>query len=219
MTLTTDQLTAIDRHLRKENWLLNEDLIAELADHYANGIEERMANGIPFDLALLDIHKGFGGRKGLLKMEEDYQIGQKQGNVRLFWSILIQYLKFPRLHITIIVTLIFYYLNSTNTNLLKSNYQIVALLIAMFFSYIFAFVRLMHPFKLGISRSYIISLALQSFNGVLLAGFYLRFFLPVTTVQELHPFIATLICIAIFLCEASVIELFIKHARKRIKTV
>ena len=74
MNLTPDQLAAIDRHLRKENWLLNEDLIAELTDHYAAGLEDRMANGTIFDAALREVHTSFGGRKGLLKMEEGHQV-------------------------------------------------------------------------------------------------------------------------------------------------
>jgi hypothetical protein len=71
--LTTDQLTAIDRHLRKDNWLLNEELIAELTDHYANAVMDAMGQGSSFDQAINDVHKTFGGRKGLLAMEETYQ--------------------------------------------------------------------------------------------------------------------------------------------------
>ena len=71
--LTPDQLTAIDRHLRKDNWLLNEDLIAELTDHYANAIADKLIKGVSFDMALIDVHNDFGGRKGLLHMEETYQ--------------------------------------------------------------------------------------------------------------------------------------------------
>ncbi|WP_256366029.1 hypothetical protein [Spirosoma sp. KCTC 42546] len=41
--LTPIQLSAIDNHLRKENWLLNEDLITELTDHYINSIDEKLA--------------------------------------------------------------------------------------------------------------------------------------------------------------------------------
>jgi hypothetical protein len=84
MSLSPAQLTAIDQHLRKENWLLNEDLITELTDHYINGISDRLAQGIAFEVALREIHAGFGGRKGLLKMEEDFQVhnhrklGQKE---------------------------------------------------------------------------------------------------------------------------------------------
>ncbi|OIN60176.1 hypothetical protein [Arsenicibacter rosenii] len=70
--LTTDQLAAIDRHLRKDNWLLNEDLIAELTDHYANAITEAMEQGQSFDNALVGIHQSFGGRRGLLTMEDAF---------------------------------------------------------------------------------------------------------------------------------------------------
>lgn len=46
--LTSDQFKAIDLHLRKENWLLDEELIAELTDHYAAGINERTARELSF---------------------------------------------------------------------------------------------------------------------------------------------------------------------------
>ncbi|GAB3026781.1 hypothetical protein [Spirosoma pulveris] len=84
--LTPAQLTAIDQHLRKENWLLNEDLISELTDHYINGITDRLAQGMAFDMALREIHTGFGGRKGLLKMEEDYQVHNHRKLVQLEWQ-------------------------------------------------------------------------------------------------------------------------------------
>ncbi|MGM9507908.1 hypothetical protein ACS5NO_09280 [Larkinella sp. GY13] len=97
MALTPDQLTAIDRHLRKENWLLNEDLVAELTDHYANGIAEQLANGVPFELALIDIHKGFGGRKGLLKMEEEYLAEMFRAPALAFRKRLKTYTRWPKI--------------------------------------------------------------------------------------------------------------------------
>ncbi|MBC8152177.1 MAG: hypothetical protein H7Z72_04640, partial [Bacteroidetes bacterium] len=99
--LTPDQLAAIDRHLRKENWLYFDDLIAELTDHYVAGLEDRMANGTSFDAALHDIHTGFGGREGLLKMEEDYQKSQAKSNGRLTPQLFISYFQRPRLSITL----------------------------------------------------------------------------------------------------------------------
>lgn len=66
MNLTQDQLTAINRHPRKENWLPNEDLIAELTDHYANGISDRLARGVPFDTAIEHVHTGTVALRKLL---------------------------------------------------------------------------------------------------------------------------------------------------------
>jgi hypothetical protein len=62
----------IDRHLRQDNRLVNEELIAELTDHYVVGIAERMAQGLSFNAALRDMHDNFGGRKGLQTMERQY---------------------------------------------------------------------------------------------------------------------------------------------------
>ncbi|MGA0557347.1 hypothetical protein ACO2Q8_11890 [Larkinella sp. VNQ87] len=103
MALTTDQLTAIDRHLRKENWLINEALIAELTDHYANGIEERLAAGMPFELALSDIHQSFGGRKGLLKMEEEFAAQAFQAPIDAFWKHLKTYAAWPKVLVPVLV--------------------------------------------------------------------------------------------------------------------
>ncbi|OIN60175.1 hypothetical protein [Arsenicibacter rosenii] len=83
--LTNDQLAAIDRHLRKDNWLLNEDLIAELTDHYANAITEAVANGQAFDSALANVHHSFGERKGLLSMEETYQTEKAKHLDTMVW--------------------------------------------------------------------------------------------------------------------------------------
>ncbi|MEZ0487217.1 hypothetical protein [Fibrella aquatica] len=82
--LTPAQHTLIDKHLRSDNWLLNNDLIAELTDHYVDAISDKLAEGIPFDLALQDVHRSFGGRKGLLKMEENYQQTQAHTNSRVY---------------------------------------------------------------------------------------------------------------------------------------
>lgn len=112
MMLTPDQLTAIDRHLRKENWLLNEDLIAELTDHYVNGVDERIAQGISIDAAIRDIHQNFGGRKGLLKMEEEYQQHKaKQVDVYI-WREVRLFFERPRLVITLSLFLGMYWLNA-----------------------------------------------------------------------------------------------------------
>ncbi len=83
--LTTDQLAAINRHLRKDNWLLNEELITELTDHYANGITEAMEQGQSFDNALAAVHHSFGGRKGLLAMEETYQTEKAKHLDTMVW--------------------------------------------------------------------------------------------------------------------------------------
>ena len=112
MALTPDQLTAIDRHLRKENWLLNEDLIAELTDHYIAGLDDRMAAGMTFDAALREVHTGFGGRKGLLKMEEEYQMQKARRSMMDEWCKVKTFFSGSRLAITLGVFTVLYYLNT-----------------------------------------------------------------------------------------------------------
>ena len=110
--LTTDQLAAIDRHLRKDNWLLNEDLITELTDHYANAIADHLSRGITFETALNDVHKGFDGRKGLLKMEETYQT-EKSKQLDVFaWREVRRMTEGDRWPIAIGVFAILYSLNN-----------------------------------------------------------------------------------------------------------
>ena len=110
--LTPDQLQAIDQHLRKENWLLNEDMITELTDHYINGISERTAHGMAFDVALREIHRDFGSRKGLLAMEETYQT-QKARQISLDeWREVQTFFTGKRVTITLCVFITLYYLNT-----------------------------------------------------------------------------------------------------------
>ncbi|WP_138990043.1 hypothetical protein [Larkinella sp. C7] len=219
MALTPDQLTAIDRHLRKENWLLNEDLIAELTDHYANGIAEQVANGIPFELALIDIHKGFGGRKGLLKMEEEYHTTQAKVHIRLLRSILSSYFKMPRLGITVLSSLVLYGLNVMFPLSLKSDYVGFALATVALVTYFFAFRRLMYWHKSGFGRNAQVNLILQGFNALFLSFFYLRLFLPDKILLNLHPAVTTFICIVFFLYEVSTFELLMWYKTKRLKSV
>lgn len=97
--LTSDQFKAIDVHLRRENWLLDEELVAELTDHYAAGIDERMARGASFADALQAIHTEFGGRKGLLNMEEEAQTQQSVRHIRLEWQLIRSFTQGPRWYI------------------------------------------------------------------------------------------------------------------------
>ena len=70
--LTSVQRAALDYHLRQVNRLTNEEFMLEMADHYTDAINERMVKGMPFAMALTDIQRAFGGRKGLQTMERQY---------------------------------------------------------------------------------------------------------------------------------------------------
>ena len=95
--LTPDQLTAIDYHLRETNSLTNEALILELTDHYTNALNERMASGVTFETALTDVQQAFGGRKGLQKMERQYnKLTYKKYDV-LFMDYVREQGQWPRL--------------------------------------------------------------------------------------------------------------------------
>lgn len=62
----------LDYFLRQVLLLTNEDLIAELTDHFSISIEEQMSRGKNFPMALHDAFEAFGGREGLQRMERNY---------------------------------------------------------------------------------------------------------------------------------------------------
>jgi|GEM_PF-2767607 len=150
MQLTPDQLATIDRHLRKENWLLNEDLIAELTDHYATGIADRMAQGQAFSEALIEVFKGFGFRKGLLQMEEDYRRSQVRSSSRVVLRLFASYFHQSRLAITILVLTLVYGIVKLSTpligNILQENWLWWTMLSGQIVAYILAFVYLIREF-------------------------------------------------------------------------
>ena len=111
MKLTNAQTALIDKHLRSDNWLLNKDLIAELTDHYQEAITTYMAGGKTFDEALRLVHTDFGGRKGLLAMEENFIAAQHKEAKRLLGSALATYLRWPRLLFTLVATGLIAYLS------------------------------------------------------------------------------------------------------------
>jgi hypothetical protein len=80
-----------------DNRLVNEDLIAELTDHYVVGISDRMAQGLSFDASLRDIYANFGGRKGLREMERQYnRVTISQYN-QIWLECIYQQLRWPDL--------------------------------------------------------------------------------------------------------------------------
>ncbi|QMW03040.1 hypothetical protein [Spirosoma foliorum] len=99
--------------MRKENWLLNEDLIAELTDHYVAGIEDRLVQGMTFEVALREIHSGFGGRKGLLKMEEEYQTQKFHQTKLMEWRLIQSFTYGSRWFISVGIFISFFILNTS----------------------------------------------------------------------------------------------------------
>ncbi|CCH02938.1 hypothetical protein FAES_4939 [Fibrella aestuarina BUZ 2] len=120
--MTPHQLRLIDKHLRADNWLLSEELIAELTDHYVAGIIDHMAAGESFDDALRAVHMGFGGRKGLLALEEQFEQEQARRPRRLMQKILLSYLQWPRAAYTMALVATLVYLSSTNVLASKVTY-------------------------------------------------------------------------------------------------
>ncbi|ADB42465.1 hypothetical protein [Spirosoma linguale] len=87
-------ITTFDYHLRETNLLTNEALILELTDHYTTALLERMAQGMTFEGALTATQQAFGGRKGLQKMERQYnQVTFRQYDERWKQALVSQFQK------------------------------------------------------------------------------------------------------------------------------
>lgn len=218
-----DHLAAIDRHLRKDNWLLNEALIAELTDHYANAITERTRQGIPFETALWNIHKEFGGRKGLLKMEEEYGKTQAKHTGRLNWQCFKMYFQRPRLYWTIgvfgfINFLLFFWNQAGQPFWFDSDSGISLFISLMICGYILVFIRLSKPDILA--KHFPIGLRPGIFLGQgMLALFSLMLFVQIlqplkTLAYEYGPLVAFVITIAIVF-EAATFEIWAQTSRFR----
>lgn len=113
--LTFHQVALIDKHLRSDNWLLDKAPIAELTAHYSESISAKMAHeSKPFDEALRSVHTDFGGRPGLLLMEENYAKNQFNDARRLFNDAMGSYFRWPRMLFTLATTVLVAYLSVSN---------------------------------------------------------------------------------------------------------
>lgn len=99
--LTPDQKAALARHLCSTNLLTNEELIAELTDHFATAIDEQMATGESFDGALANVQAKFGGWPGLQTIQDEYARGQNWAAWATFRRVALSYVALPRLLITL----------------------------------------------------------------------------------------------------------------------
>ncbi len=101
--LTPTQFKLIDKHLRHDNWLINNDLIAELMDYYVDAISAKLAEGMPFELALQDVYYSFGGRNGLLTMEENYLKTRPNARFHLYRSAFVNAFRAPGIGYTLLI--------------------------------------------------------------------------------------------------------------------
>lgn len=112
--LTPAQQATLDYHLRETIQLSNEDLILELIDHYTIALDDRLRQGMTFESALNDVQNGFGGRKGLQKMERQYnRVTYKQYDT-LFMNYVRQQNRWPYSIVPLLIyAIIFWTTNHT----------------------------------------------------------------------------------------------------------
>lgn len=223
MQLTPDQLAAIDRHLRKDNWLLNEALIAELTDHYTNAILDRMAQGMTVESALLDVHKEFGYRKGLLKMEEDYGKTQAKSSMRFGHQQFKSYLRLPRFPWTVGVFAVVYvltlWINKTGTTLFAvDSWSFVAIITLGVVIYFAAFYKLIKSEPSMLVHQHGLAPGIFLGQGAILLtslSFFVRIFLPIESVASDYPLPFSVLVTLVIVYEAASFEVIIKAWRQQ----
>ncbi len=226
MNLTPDQLITIDRHLRKENWLLNEELIAELTDHYVTGISDRMAQGQAFGEALIEVYKGFGWRKGLLKMEEDFQNSQARGNVRAIKTLFLNYFQLPCIGVTLLIFTVFYtlvLLYKVSSGHFSPDWLTYPALLGMCVVYILAFVHLIRNHTLTEKKKRInqgLFMVVQGLSSLFSIGLFSSFFLPITRLITDFPLPLSVALTLFVLFELVITEWLYSdlYTRKKTKT-
>ncbi|NID12062.1 hypothetical protein [Fibrivirga algicola] len=221
--LTPAQLTLIDKHLRSDNWLLNNDLIAELTDHYVDAISDKLIQGIPFNLALLDVHRSFGGRKGLLNMEENYQQTQAQTNSRVYRNSVKKAFQLPGLGYTLLVWAVCYGLVRTFPFKWVSEHiyhlsDVVFLGMMCVFVGIFIYAFVLHFRQLRAGTLSLHSWAAPTYTMVQSTAFvgYLCVFLPVRHFAETHPASCALVMTLVVIHEWAGMNMLAFVYRKRL---
>ncbi|MBO0937965.1 hypothetical protein J2I47_15520 [Fibrella sp. HMF5335] len=226
MPLNPTQIALIDKHLRSDNWLLNRVLIAELTDHYQEAIAMYMAESKTFDEALRAVHTDFGGRKGLLAMEENFELARHKDARRLLSDKLKSYLRWPRLLFTLVV-------------ISSVAYLACSPVATYFFDYVpfyaraaavghFAILLLVQGYKLIRKRPTLLNrynfFALYSGYGIIIyAGMWPHLIFDrfeTGNFANHHPILSSLTVIAVILYEAAVIDYLDALAQRtaRLKT-
>ncbi len=208
--LTPAQLQRINKHLRTDNWLINNDLVAELTDHYADALTAKLAEGISFEVALQDVHRSFGGRKGLLAMEENYVHTKARTNGRVYRKAFAGAFRGVRLGQTGLLWLVVYALLSTlpieqisaHINRAVGGLNAVAfsgLMVALLAAYVYAWVRMYRELANGSFSLHGSSGAVQVVLQSVAVVCYLTVFLPVHHLLTTYPLLAsvaiTLFCV------------------------
>ncbi len=132
--ISPDQLEALHAFIKK-HYVEYYDLQNELADHLANAIEERWAAtpGLSFDDALQQEFKKFGVF-GFMQIVEDRQIILGKKYNRILWGYFRQFLRLPRIVLSLLLVVIVYKLISYN--ILIYSVLIVLLLVCSGYKFI-----------------------------------------------------------------------------------
>ena len=111
MKLPKEHIALIDKHLRHNRWLENQDFIEEMTDHYACALEEKLGEGKEWKDAVHEIDASFGGRSGLMKMEQKFIQNQQNIGLKYYGNLLKNYFfRFPACLLSICIFSIFYVL-------------------------------------------------------------------------------------------------------------
>ncbi|MDJ1486419.1 hypothetical protein QNI16_38435 [Cytophagaceae bacterium YF14B1] len=85
MALTTEYIRKIQEHLSSFQ-LEEKEFLAEMTDHYISAIETQMNKEVSFEAALQLTDTEFGGRMGLIELEESYRQLMGKTVLGLYWN-------------------------------------------------------------------------------------------------------------------------------------
>ncbi|RYF71530.1 MAG: hypothetical protein EOO39_13805 [Cytophagaceae bacterium] len=221
--LTPAQLSLIDKHLRSDNWLLNNDLIAELTDHYVDAITDKLAQNVPFDTAIQDVHRSFGGRKGLLKMEENYQKTQAHTNSRVYRDAFKKAFQLPGFGYTLLIWAVCYGIVRTfpfdwfTAQVDRfSDIAFFGLMCVLAGLFLYAFILLIQQIRSGTLSLH--SWAAPTYTMAQSTAFigYICIFFPVRHIAETQPILCSLVMTLVVIHEWAGMHMLAFVYRKRL---
>lgn len=121
MKITQGQYFEIQQFFIEKCRLVEEKFFQEMMDHFVDGIESQMAEGISFEKAMNQVVDNFGGVSSIRKMEWSFQKSFMKKQVKELWMIVGEYSSRPKLYrsivIFIVVTILIIWIEPGKANL------------------------------------------------------------------------------------------------------
>ena len=105
MKITQGQYFEIEEFFTEKCRLVETEFIEEMVDHFTDGIEHKITDGVSFNSALEQTVEEFGGIKAIRKMQWEFQKAFVKKQIREWWALSKEYLKKPKIYRTISISL------------------------------------------------------------------------------------------------------------------